>query len=210
MRCGASRRCAERLTKRAGEAAVVNPTSEHSGDERLLTFEIAQSLYALPISGVVEVAEVEEDLAAIPTLAAEVGGVINFHGDALPVLLARALLGVDGAEPKTPMQIIVITDRPSEQARLGLPVDEILGLVDGPRVRCARQRPGCGAAVHGRARREDSRSGAPGRSGRRSDRGKVRNGDLGNGAAEPRGRIPRVTRPNQNEKGQRHDANSCG
>ena len=114
----------------------MSPTSEHSGDERLLTFEIAQSLYALPISGVVEVAEVEDDLAAIPTLPAEVGGAINFHGDALPVLHARALLGVDGAEPKTPMQIVVITDRPSEQARLGLPVDEILGLVDGPRV-CA-------------------------------------------------------------------------
>jgi chemotaxis signal transduction protein len=113
----------------------------HSGDERLLTFEIGQSLYALPISGVVEVAEVEDDLAAIPTLPAEVGGVINFHGDALPVLLARALLGVDGAEPKTPMQIVVITDRPSERARLGLPVDEILGLVDGPRVRARGSDP---------------------------------------------------------------------
>ncbi len=81
----------------------MSPTSEHSGDERLLTFEIAQSLYALPISGVVEVAEVDDDLAAIPTLPAEVGGVINFHGDALPVLHARALLGVDGAESKTSM-----------------------------------------------------------------------------------------------------------
>jgi len=109
-------------------------TPKPSGDERLLTFEIAESLYALPISGVVEVAEIEDDLAAIPTLPAEVGGVINFHGDALPVLLARALLGIDGAERKTPMQIIVITDRASEQARLGLPVDQILGLVDGPRV----------------------------------------------------------------------------
>jgi len=112
----------------------MNPKSATSGEERLLTFEIAQSLFALPISGVVEVAEIEDDLAAIPTLPAGVGGVINFHGDALPVLLACALLGVDGAEPKTPMQIVVITDRPSEQARLGLPVDEILGLVDGPRV----------------------------------------------------------------------------
>jgi chemotaxis signal transduction protein len=119
----------------------VIPAPDPTGDERLLTFEIAQSLYALPISGVVEVAEIEEGLAAIPTLAAEVGGVINFHGDALPVLHARALLGVDGAEPKTPMQIIVITDRASEQARLGLPVDEILGLVDGPRVRARDSDP---------------------------------------------------------------------
>jgi chemotaxis signal transduction protein len=112
----------------------VSRSSSQSDDERLLTFEIGQSLYALPISGVVEVAEVEEACAAIPTLPAEVGGVINFHGDALPVLRAPALLGIDGAEPKTPTQIIVVTDRPTEQARLGLPVDEILGLVDGPRV----------------------------------------------------------------------------
>jgi chemotaxis signal transduction protein len=112
----------------------VSSAEERAGEERLLTFEIGESLYALPISGVVEVAEIEEDCAAIPTLPAEVGGVINFHGDALPVLRAQALLGIDGAAPKTPTQIVVVTDRPTEQARLGLPVDEILGLVDGPRV----------------------------------------------------------------------------
>lgn len=112
----------------------MNANFEHSEDERLLTFEIASSLYALPISGVVEVAEIEDDLAAIPTLPAEFGGVINFHGEALPVLRARALLGVGGAEPNTPMQIVVITDRPSEKARLGLPVDEVLGFVEGRRV----------------------------------------------------------------------------
>jgi chemotaxis signal transduction protein len=102
-------------------------------EERLLTFEIGGSLFALPISGIVEVTEVEEDFAAIPTLPAPVGGVINFHGDALPVLRSAALLDVEGGEPKTPAQVVVITDRPTEQARLGLPVDEILGLVNGPR-----------------------------------------------------------------------------
>jgi chemotaxis signal transduction protein len=107
------------------------PSESH---DRLLTFEIAGTLYALPIAGVVEVTEVEDDFAAIPTLPAEVGGVINFHGDALPVLTSAALLGIEGAEPKTPMQVVVVTDRPTEQARLGLPVDEILGFVDGPKV----------------------------------------------------------------------------
>jgi chemotaxis signal transduction protein len=104
-----------------------------SRDERLLTFEIGTSLYALPISGVVEVTEVEENLASIPTLPPRLGGVVNFHGDALPVLHSGALLGVEGDAPKTPAQIVVVTDRPTEQARLGLPVDEILGLVNGPR-----------------------------------------------------------------------------
>jgi chemotaxis signal transduction protein len=104
-----------------------------SRDERLLTFEIGGSLYALPISGVVEVTEVEEGFAAVPTLPAQIGGVINFHGDALPVLRSPALLGIEGAAPKTPAQVVVVTDRPTEKARLGLPVDEILGLVNGPR-----------------------------------------------------------------------------
>jgi len=104
-----------------------------SRDERLLTFEIGGSLYALPISGIVEVTEIEEGFAAIPTLSAQLGGVINFHGDALPVLRSSALLGVEGDAPKTPAQVVVVTDRPTEQARLGLPVDDILGLVNGPR-----------------------------------------------------------------------------
>jgi chemotaxis signal transduction protein len=104
-----------------------------SRDERLLTFEIARSLYALPISAVVEVTEVEEGFAAIPTIPAQTGGAINFHGDALPVLRSSALLGVDAGEPKTPAQVVVVTDRPTEQARLGLPVDDILGLASGPR-----------------------------------------------------------------------------
>jgi len=112
---------------------VSSESGRHSSEERLLTFEIGSSLYALPISGVVEVAEVEEGFAAIPTVPAEVGGVINFHGDALPVLRSPALLGVEGAAPKTPAQVVVLTDRPSDKAQLGLPVDEILGLVGGRR-----------------------------------------------------------------------------
>jgi len=111
----------------------VSAAASRSRDERLLTFEIGASLYALPISGVVEVTEVEEGFASIPTLPSRLGGVINFHGDALPVLRSGALLGVEGDAPKMPAQVVVVTDRPTEQARLGLPVDDILGLVDGPR-----------------------------------------------------------------------------
>lgn len=106
-----------------------------ASEERLLTFEIGSSLYALPIAGVVEVAEIDEAIAAIPTLPAAIGGVINFHGDALPVLSSEVLLGVGGDAAKSPVQIVVVTDSPTEQARLGLPVDEILGLVNGPRAK---------------------------------------------------------------------------
>jgi chemotaxis signal transduction protein len=107
--------------------------ADASLDERLLTFEIGESLYALPISGVVEVAEVEQGIAAVPTLPSQTGGVINFHGDALPVLRAGALLGVESGELEPPVQIVVVTDGPAEKALLGLPVNDVLGLVNGTR-----------------------------------------------------------------------------
>ena len=107
--------------------------SDVSRDERLLTFEIGQALYALPISGIVEVTEVEEGVAAVPTLPTRTGGVINFHGDALPVLRAEALLGVEGGELGSPVQIVVVTDGPAEKALLGLPVNDVRGLANGAR-----------------------------------------------------------------------------
>jgi len=103
--------------------------SVRPSEERLLTFEIGNSLYALPIAGIVEVAEVDEVFAAIPTLPAALGGVINFHGDALPVLNWSALF--DAQTPGNPANFLVITNRRSDVARLGVPVDRVLGLVDG-------------------------------------------------------------------------------
>ena len=101
-----------------------------SAQDRLLAFEVAGSLYGLPIACVVEVGEVEP-LAGIPTLPAEVGGVMNHHGDALPVLRRGALLGCDEASLGEPAHVLTVAARASGGPRLGVPVDRIVGFVDG-------------------------------------------------------------------------------
>jgi chemotaxis signal transduction protein len=98
--------------------------------ERLLTFEVGASLYAMPIAGVIEVAEVG-CLACIPSLPLHIGGVVNHRGDALPVLRRSSLLEVDEADLPAPNHVLVVTDRPTGGACLGLPVDRVVGLVDG-------------------------------------------------------------------------------
>jgi chemotaxis signal transduction protein len=98
--------------------------------ERLLAFELAGGLYALPIACVVEVGEAEP-LACVPTLPPALGGVMNHHGDALPVLRPEALLGVERSALPEPSQVLAITARPGGGARLGLPVDRVAGLVEG-------------------------------------------------------------------------------
>jgi chemotaxis signal transduction protein len=104
--------------------------SIYCADQRLLTFELGGALYALPIDGVLEVAEASR-VTCIPTLPMQIGGVVNYHGDALPVVRCSSLFPVEESELDEPRNILVITDRAGDAPRLGLPVDRVLGLVNG-------------------------------------------------------------------------------
>ena len=57
--------------------------------ERLLTFAVGGGIYALPIASVLEVTEVVGN-ACIPTVPPGVAWVMNYHGDALPVVRSMA------------------------------------------------------------------------------------------------------------------------
>ena len=101
-----------------------------SAEDRLLTFEVAGDFYAIPIAGVLEVADAVH-LTCIPTLPTSIGGVINYHGDALPVINCASLFDINESELGEPDSILVISGRMGESARLGIPIDRVLGLVDG-------------------------------------------------------------------------------
>ena len=91
--------------------------------DRLLAFELAGTLYALPITDVVEVAEVGP-LSAVPMLPLAVGGVVNHHGDALLVLDGPTLLERPPCEAR-PTHLLVLARDPDDPACFGLPVDGI-------------------------------------------------------------------------------------
>ena len=100
-----------------------------AGDDRLLAFELAGTLFALPITDVAEVSEVPE-IAAVPMLERSVGGVVNHHGDALPVVFGSAL--IEGSAPSQYEHLLVLARDLDDPSRYALPVDRIHGLVDGP------------------------------------------------------------------------------
>jgi len=113
------------------------------GGERLLMFLFEDVRYALPIAWVVEVAE-KDRVTSVPSLALPIGGVMNWHGEALPLIATELLLGRHRDEAgATPFgaattvgyaqdQILVVSDKPGSLARLGMPVDRVIGLVPGP------------------------------------------------------------------------------
>jgi chemotaxis signal transduction protein len=119
---------------------VSAPAAVDIAEGRLLTFEVGGSLYALPIGCVVEVADAGA-LACIPTLPPETAGVLNYHGDALPVLLRSTLLDLAEQELPEPSHVLVLTPRPTGGARLGLFVDRIAGIVSGRGARSSGPEP---------------------------------------------------------------------
>jgi chemotaxis signal transduction protein len=119
---------------------------------RLLAFEVAGGLYALPIAEVAEVAELGP-LAAVPMLPRGVGGVVNHHGDALLVVDGSVLLE-RSPEAARPLHLLILARDPDDPDRFGLPVDRIQGLVDGPPAQApgpspiAARRPEGGRLLH--------------------------------------------------------------
>lgn len=141
---------------------VATPTADA---ERLLTFEVDAAVYALPIAEVHEVAEAGR-ISIVPTISRDVVGVMNWHGDALPVVATPLLLDgseagapeidahgseeeleelegaatedAPAAEPtRAPTQphVLVVSARDDEPAQLAIPIDRVIGLVDGVRRR---------------------------------------------------------------------------
>lgn len=108
----------------------------------LLMFLFENIQYALPIAWVVEVAE-KDRVTSVPSLALPVGGVMNWHGEALPLIATELLLGCDRDEAgATPFgaattvgyaqeQVLVVSAKPGSAARMGMPVDRVIGLVQG-------------------------------------------------------------------------------
>ena len=101
-----------------------------SSSDRLLVFEVGEALYALPIADITEVTEVGR-IASVPSLRAAVGGVMNHHGDALPIVHRGALFEIGQGPLSEPQNLLVLGRSPEDPSRLGLPVDSIVGLVDG-------------------------------------------------------------------------------
>lgn len=113
------------------------------GGERWLTFEVGGAAWALPIRDVLEVCEVAR-IGQVPSLPRELAGVMHYHGDALPVIARSALFDVELRELDEPEHVVVIANQTGDAPRLGLPVDRVLGLVDG--VPPGSRKPGLVAA----------------------------------------------------------------
>jgi chemotaxis signal transduction protein len=101
--------------------------------DRLMVFSVSRSVFALPIGDILEVVE-QASVNCVPMVSRDRGGVMNWHGEALPVVAPHLLLGGEPLALRPAgevQQYLVISDRQDATASLGLPIDFVSGLVNG-------------------------------------------------------------------------------
>jgi len=92
-------------------------------DERLLSFSVAESTYAVLANGVREVTR-RPPLTRVPQGPDSLVGLMNFHGTAVPVVRMSALLGLPSRPDGNAARVVVY----GESQPVGLLVDSVLNL----------------------------------------------------------------------------------
>ncbi len=117
----------QRENPREGPSAEAEMTT-------LVTFRLERQMYALPIEPIVRIIEM---VAITPLLQvhAAVEGVINVHGQAVPVINLRRLFGLPAAAIQLRTPIILV--QPAERM-YGLIVDEVVDIIQLPAAHISR------------------------------------------------------------------------
>jgi purine-binding chemotaxis protein CheW len=92
----------------------------------LVSFRLAEHLYALPIEPVVQIVEMVA-ITPIPNVNRSVEGVVNYHGATIPVINLRRYLGMPETPINLDMHIMIV--RVAERT-VGLVMDSVLQVMD--------------------------------------------------------------------------------
>ncbi|HET89206.1 MAG TPA: chemotaxis protein CheW [Chloroflexi bacterium] len=104
---------------------IVGGALRSSDREDLVAFRLGKQMYALPSLPIIKIIEMVT-ITPIPQVNQVVEGVINLHGQAVPVINLRLLFGL----PRLPFQLrtpIIIVQVKGQ--RLGLIVDEVIDVL---------------------------------------------------------------------------------
>ncbi|WP_225206540.1 chemotaxis protein CheW [Novosphingobium huizhouense] len=94
----------------AGPAETQPPAADAERDEiQLVSFEVADQEYALPIHSVREIVQLPETVTRVPRAAPSVMGVISLRDRLLPVVCLRRLFGLPPAERSDHNRVAVVS-----------------------------------------------------------------------------------------------------
>jgi purine-binding chemotaxis protein CheW len=107
----------------------VNTPSYTPSDYPILTFQVANQEYGLPVSDVIQIIEMVK-ITALPQMPPAVQGVINRRGQIVPVLDVRQRLGLPFRPYRLRTPIILVEAGSEWSGPLALVVDSVEAVVE--------------------------------------------------------------------------------
>ncbi|WP_044117843.1 chemotaxis protein CheW [Alkaliflexus imshenetskii] len=101
-----------------------------SQDLTLLSFKIGEDIFAVDALQVNHILEVPSTITAVPNTPVFMLGIINLHGNIVPVVDMRILMGNEKTINGADTSIIVINPNAEQESRLGLLVDMVKEVIE--------------------------------------------------------------------------------
>ena len=118
----------KRPLRSAGASSARHNTMEARVDQQvLITFEVADQEYGLPLESVQEIRAMPGAVAVVPRADAVLLGVIAHRDSLLPLLSLRALLGLPGAGTFSGREKVIVT--PIGGVFVGLVADRMQAII---------------------------------------------------------------------------------
>lgn len=96
-----------------------------NADKTILSFQINENLFAIDALQVVHILEVPPAITRVPNTPGFMQGVINLHGNIIPVVDMRIIMEETVGETNADNAIIVINPTDNQDARFGIMVDMV-------------------------------------------------------------------------------------
>lgn len=96
-----------------------------NGNKTILSFQINQNEFAVDALQVVHILEVPPLITSVPNTSAFMKGIINLHGNIIPVVDMRLIMEEEIGVTNADNAIIVINPVDTQDARFGIMVDMV-------------------------------------------------------------------------------------
>lgn len=96
-----------------------------NADKTILSFQIKENVFAVDALQVAHILEVPPAITRVPNTPGFMKGVINLHGNIIPVVDMRIIMEEEIGEANADNAIIVINPSENQDARFGIMVDMV-------------------------------------------------------------------------------------
>jgi purine-binding chemotaxis protein CheW len=99
-------------------------------DKTLLSFQIQEDIFAVDALKVVHILELPPVITSVPNTPDFMKGIINLHGNIVPVVDMRVIMGKENFTNGAETSIIVISPTSDQEDKVGFLVDEVQEVIE--------------------------------------------------------------------------------